>query len=396
MVIKLLFFYWRDTLNARTLVFMAGSLLLSIILMLIPLDADSGYNTVFSPVNLSIVDEDQSLLSHVLINQFAELEIVDQVYNESYSEARLRLDNNEILLVMIIPEGFYEQTRYGLDQSALTIYLNSKMPAETSMFIRILDNAAQGIVGIQAALYAYQEEISPLYENRQEFASAVETAAVNLAFKLMSRNSIISIDSTQKHNPTAHVISTLICLLAMIPALLIFSQIQQERKNGLHERLVLAGVQWWQAAISRVLSGLVWLAASFVPVFILLLDFYEDLTILSVFPAILLLFAITALICLFMAYTGKVNDLMLLAAWLVIMFLLVAGGSIYPWDLLPRWFQLAGQFSPVRWAHSILYSLLAGQQAKAESYLYLSIMLALGFVFSWPAYNQIRQDKAGN
>lgn len=392
MLIKLLYFYWRDAWNTRTLIYLIVTLFLSAVLYFLPLDLDSGYNTVFSPVNVSIVDEDKSLISHALISQFSALAIVENVYEDSYEQAQERLKDNQVLLVMFIPEGFYEQTRFGLDRSALTVYLNRQMPAETSMFVRILGSAADGVAGIQSALYAYQESILPLYAEQQSYVSAVEVAAINLAFKLMDRGSIVKIDSSENHNPTAHVVSTLICLLAMMSSLLLFMQVQQERKNGLHERFLLANVKWWQASAARVISGLAWLLTGFVPVFILLGHFYPEISLLIIALLVLFLYAITSLLCLFLAYSGRTNDLMLLVAWLGLLILLLLGGCIYPRQLLPDWFQVIGGFSPAYWTHLALYNLFAGLPLSEGPFIYLTVILVSTFFLSWPAFTKIRSN----
>lgn len=394
MLIKLLTFYWRDAWNARTVIFILSILLLSGILAFIPLDIDTGINTVFSPVNVSIVDDDRSLISHVLISQFSALAVVDNVYAETFEQAMDRLDRNEVLLVMVIPEGFYEQTRFALDRSALTVHLNAQMPAETSMFVRILNNASAGVVGIQSALYAYQEAITPLYTDQDNFFSAVEVAAINLAFKLMDRGSIVRIDTSSNHNPTAHVIGTLICLLTMMTSLLGFMQIQQERRDGLHERLILANVRWWQSTAARIVSGLFWLAAGLAPVFVLLHHFYPVLPFGLIGIIVLLLHLSTAALSTILAYMGKISDLLLPAAWLGILALLLLGGCIYPWPLLPGWIRTAGQLLPSYWAHSALYSLLAGQPLRQGTLFYLALFPAVIIPLSGPAFKRARPGRA--
>ena len=243
MFIKLFKFFWKDAFNIRSVSFLLALLIITVVIGLgLPTERDSS-TKLFEPVHLSVVDDDKSIISYTLIDQFKHLEVVGMIYVETLDEALIRLDTGETLLVLVIPAGFYEETRLGLDRSSLTVYLNEAMPAEATVFVRMLNNATASVEGIQSAIYAYQDTLGLVLDSPSEIAALVEAASVDLAFKLVGRKSILQVDESSQLDTVYFVISALSCLLAALTSLLILMQIRQTRESGLHERLLIAGAR---------------------------------------------------------------------------------------------------------------------------------------------------------
>lgn len=391
MVFRLLRLYWRETCNIRTLAFLVLMLLLSALLFGdLPVGKEGGSSNLYNPVRLSVVDEDNSLISYTLVDQFASLSIVDKVYVESLDEARQRLDANEILLIMVIPAGFYEQTTQGLERNSLTVYLNERMPAESVIFVRMLGNATGSVESIQSALFAFQDALRPLFTDDAAFASAADAAAVNMAFKLVGRKSILKINEEAKLNTAYYVVSALTCLLAMLTSLLVLLQLQQERRSGQHERLLLANVPWWQLMLAKQLIGLVWLAAGFAPILAGIFRYYPKAERWPVLLAVTLLYWITSALCLILGYLGRTSETLLLAVWLGLLGLLLIGGCIYPIQLLPDWLQRISILSPARWSFMLIYNALAGLEIRPQAIAALAVMVPVTAAGSWLAWRQAR------
>jgi ABC-2 type transport system permease protein len=376
MVFKLLRLYVRETWNSRTLAWLVLMLALTVLIGSGLPGNPANQSGFYQPVSLSVVDEDESLISYTLIDQFSGLSLVRNIYVEDLAAARKRLDTGEILLILVIPPGFYEQTTQGLERSSLTVYLNESMPAEATVFVRLLNNASGGIEAIQAALFAFQDELRLLIADPDQLFKTADAAAVDLAFKLVGRKSILKVNEEAKLDTTRYIISALASLLAMLTALLILLQVQQERRSGLHERLLLANIRWWQLLLAKQLVGLVWLAAGFAPLLAVLFRQYPSIEEWPILSAIILLYWVTSALCLILGYLGRTNETLLLAAWLGILALLLLGGCIYPLQLLPDWLQPVSILSPARWSYTVIYQALSGQRVQIYALGILAAMLA--------------------
>lgn len=374
---KLLILYWRESCSWRTAVFL-------LIMVLITFASFTGINqpaeqnlTVFTPVRISVVDEDRSLVSYAIVSQFAALPSVENVYTESLTEARARLDQNEVLLILVIPSDFYRDVVTRTDPARITVYLNDRMPAESAYFMRMLDNSAGSISAIQAALAVFQREAEPLLPDKKAFSRQSEAAALSMAFRLLDRESLIQIQPGNRLNTAWFIITALSCLFSVLPALLVLLMAQQERETGRHERLLIANVSWLHLHLAKILVGLLWLTASILPMLVILKRMLPQISLPVVLLAILLLYLIAALFCLTLAYRSRHTEALMLTAWLSLMAALLLGGSIYPDLLLPPLVSQAGMASPVHWTFRLIYEAIGGHVSLAMPLAVLSAELLL-------------------
>ena len=378
MFFKLLGLYLRETMNRHTVVFVALMLLITIFLAAGIQGSDESIN-IYDPVKLSVVDNDDSILSHSLISQFEAVEFVGSVYVDSLEMAQRRLDRDEVLLILVIPDQFYEQTVNGLLRDPLTVVLNDRMPAESTVFVRLLNNTKTSIEAMQASLFAGQDLIRPLYENEQDYLDKREFAMIDMAFRLLGRRTVVDVDNSGKLSTVSFIISALSSLLAMITALQALLQVSQERLRGMHERLLLGNVPWHQPVLGKQLVGLLWLAAGFAPLLALLAGFYPGIPIIRLALPLILLFWITAMLCQALGYLAKPAETTLLGAWLGILAILLLGGAIYPYQLLPGFLQQIAVISPVRWSYLALYGAL---ERDPFSWLPLTVLAGMSILSS--------------
>ena len=373
MFFKLLIYYWRDALNIRTIAFLATLLLLTVILAAGFPAAGIDEKSIFEPVDLSVVDEDNSIISYTVIDQFRSLDVVGTIYVESLEEALDRLSREETLLTLLIPAGFYEETRLGLDRSGMTVYFNEKMPVEAMVFRRMLNHAAASVVGIQSAIYAYQDAIMPLYDDPADVWIQAEAASVDLAFKLVARKSILDIKETSQLNEVDFVVSALSTLFAAITSLLVLMHIRYERQTGLHERFLTANVSLPAMTAARQVVWLIWLSAGLLPLLTVLSGFYPNMRYATLYAALVFAgLAFSGWIMAF-AYSTQLHESHMLAAWLLMLVLLLCGGCIYPHALLPDILQRTSFLSPARWSFLIVYNGLSGHAVDREHLFFLLI-----------------------
>lgn len=360
---NLVVFYARSTWSGRLLAFFSLMLLLSGFLLWSVPALSPDVSSIFPPVSFSVVDLDDSIFSRKLVEQLSDMSLVEQVYVDSLPDAQARLAANEVLIIIVVPEDFYELSMLSEERPPVIVYLNSRQPVETALFVRFMDNMASSIESVQSSFYSYANNLRPLYSAGEDAAyiRVLDKASVNVIFEVIGRRSVIDVDESAKLNTVHFVISSLVCLLTMQTSLLLLTQIQHERSSGIRERLLLAGVSWWQPVLARQITGMLWLAAGFTPLLVGLFSVFPDASRTSIILAVLLLYWITALLCQAIGYLGRPNDKVLLGAWLGIMALMLVGGCIYPEALLPPLLRAAGQLTPAYWAAQTVYQALNGQ-----------------------------------
>jgi hypothetical protein len=388
MLIKLFRLYLRESWNGHNLSFLVLMLLVSGLLFSNQLPIQPSQGQLFRPVSLSIVDDDKSLISYTLADQFADLSVVDQIYVESLESARQRLSQNDILLILVIPQGFYEATVQGGERPSLTVYLNEHMPTESGLFVRMLNNMAASITALQSAIFTYHDLALPLYSDPSQYNDISIQAGTNLVFKLVGRQSILAVDDRSKLGTVQFVVSSLLCVLAMLTGLLPLLGVQRERRHGLHERLVLAGIRWWQSILAKQTIGLLWLIAGFAPILAGLERFYPTMQFWPAVAAILLLYWITSLLAQGLAYLEPPGDIVILLAWMGLFLFLVLGGCIYPWELLPAWLQNIGLLSPARWSQQFIYQSMVKGAASIKAIYVLAAMVLAATLFSAAAWHR--------
>jgi len=372
------------------------ALLTSFILLGLPLLQDDSPR-VFDRISLSIVDDDQSLISALLSEQLADISLVDTIHLESLTRAQQRLAANEILLIIVIPSGYFEQARRGLERTPLTVHVNERMPAETAIFVRFLNNLADSVVAVQSAYYAFGEQLRPLYDDDQVYGRLMDATFLQLFLKLLGRKSFVSLTGEYQLKTTRYIISALLCLLALLTALINLFEVQRDRHNNLLDRLQAAGISWWQPFLARQLAGAVWLTAGLAPLLAGLFFLYEQLDQFAVIAAVTLLYWVGSALVQAWALVGPDNDSKVIGAWLVLFVLLLGGGCIYPLALLPDWLQPLSRLSPAYWAFSMIYGAFDGGQPAVAVWAVWAVLIGVSALPVWLSrrFRPVRRFREG-
>lgn len=355
MLRRLLAFYWRESCNVRTLAFLLVVVLLTLFSQSIVWYDDDGEAKLYEPLSISIVDLDESVISFVMRSQLQDLEAIGTIYQEDLEQARVRLARNEILMILVIPEHFYEQTISGQKRDSVQVYLNEQMPAESNLFARLLNHAVDSFTSVQATLYTYQEELRPLLPDDEQYRKYSDAATLDVAFRMIRRDSLVKLEEEVRMRQFWFVVASLTSLFAMLPALLVLMLVQQERLSGRHERLLVANVPWWKLHLAKVLIGFMWLMTGLLPLLFFVQQFLPQLRWQTLALAVIPLYFSTALLSLALAYRSRQTEATMLTAWLLILAFLLVGGGIYPRQLLPGWMLWTQPLSPAYWSFTQLY-----------------------------------------
>ena len=389
MLRRLLVYYWRESCNIKTAIFLLVVVLLTLFGRSLVWHNDEGEAKLFQPLSISIVDLDESVISYVIRTQMSELETIENVYLDDMDTAQKRLAANEVLMV-IEPEGFYEQAVSQDHRDSIKIWLNQQMPAEANLLARMLNHAADSISSIQATLHAYQEELRFVIEDDQQFQKYSEAATLDVAFKLIQRSSMLVIEQEARMRQVWFVAATLLSLFAMLPALLVLMLVQQEISSGQHARLLAANVPWWKLHLAKTIIGLIWLLAGLIPMALVSRDFIPQLKLWLVLAALVPLYLTTSFISIALAYRSHRTESVMLTAWMLLLAFLLFGGAIYPRQLLPEWMVTLQPVSPAYWSFSIIYDALYERALSVRTYILPLIITAFSAALSWLSWRRSR------
>lgn len=390
MLRKLLVYYWRESCNIKTAIFLLVVILLTLFGRSLVWHNDEGEAKLFQPLSISIVDLDESVISYVIRTQISELETIENVYMDDMETAQKRLAANEILMVIELPEGFYEQAISQDHRDSIKIWLNRQMPAEANLLARMLNHAADSISSIQATLHAYQEELRIVIEDDEMFQKYSEAATLDVAFKLIKRGSLLVIEQEARMRQVWFVAAALLSLFAMLPALLVLMLVQQEVNSGQHARLLAANVPWWKLHLSKTCIGLIWLVAGLIPMAFVSGEYMPQLNIWSALAALLPLYLSMSFLSIALAYRSRRSESVMLTAWMLLLAFMLVGGAIYPRQLLPEWMKSLQGISPVYWSFSIIYEALYERVIPTAVFLWPLVITAFSVILSWFSWRRSR------
>ncbi len=396
MFFHLILFHLRETLSVRTLAFFAAVLLLTLFIFSAMPSLTSGNDRISYDLSVSIVDPETSLVSQALASILGGMSGMGKVYREDMATAQKRLDNNEILMILRIPEGFFDSSQALEKRAPVTLYLNQRMPSETALFVRALRSVADSITGMQAAYMSFAQAIRPLYPNIDAYNRQLSETFSQVAVWALTRRAVLTENESSRMSTPYHVISSIICLLCMQTGLLLLVQAADERKNGIQCRLALSKTRWWASPIARQLVGLLWAGVSLTPLVIGLKIYYPQARLELLLTAIFSLYWVVGCMCQAAGYLSRKGGLALPGAWLAILVLFLLGGCIYPETLLPTVMKPLMPLSPAYFAYQTVYAGLQGGSLPPAAPLAFSVMAlisALFLGFAWQ--HSLRGGPAG-
>lgn len=397
MLLRLVLFHLRETLSIRTLAFFAAVLLMTAFVFAAMPSLTSSGDSISYDLSLSIVDPETSAVSEALSNIMSGMNGMGQVYHDDMETAQQRLASNEILIIVEIPEQFFDGAQTLIQRPPVTLWLNDRMPAETAIFVRALRSVADSISGMQAAYMSFAQAIRPLYQDQAAYDSQLEKTFSQVLVWALARRAVVTMNETARMSTPLHVISSLVSLLCMQTGLLLMAQAEDERKNGVIYRLALSKAPWFASPLARGFAGLLWVGISFAPLMAGLKIVYPQARLDVMLLAIFGLYLVTSTLCQAAGYLTSGGTLALPGAWLTILVMLLLGGCIYPPTLLPDIIKPLMPLSPAYHAYQTVYAGLQGKTVPAGAPMAFLLMAAASFIilgFSWRQGLRTRQRGA--
>ena len=310
--------------------------------------------------SIAIRDEDNTIMSQLLIAQMAEIEIFEYIYviensylgEESYLMENVDLANEEekqlldgVAALVTIPQDFFFAL-YDMRNYPIEIVLAENMPIETALFMSVITSVMDIISENQQTFWAvyslaYGDEAGGLDENILH--ELYQEASLFILNDILERQGVFTPERQLFDEATQQVVFLYGAILAFFVLLIplgILKTLSEEIKLGIVPRYIVAGGSLSGFIAAKAVAAFLLCVCLWLPLTILLFPFAKGLAFILfiiVFIAAFALFLFISLLAKEPAYAQVFGNILLL------LFLLL-GGSLYPFAILPEFLQL---FSPL-------------------------------------------------
>lgn len=292
-------------------------------------------------VDLKVLDNDQSTLSQALVEEMKE---------ENYAVAEIKLEEEKEARTLIIPEGFSQKILSGKKTELILEKLsNSDMEASQAAYANVLKAIIKILTKVVLIAPEDESELDNQYE-RTEIERLI-------TIKTEQGGQLESIPAGYNHSIPAVAVAFVIFTILMYGGIILL----QERRHGQLERIFLS-----PATFSTIIAGK-WLSR-------VILGMIQVILLLMVGRFIFKVYfgdSIPSIFLLFLFFCGTIAGMSILFGSLirkeeiiVILNILVAnlmaslGGCWWPLELVPSGIRKIGFIFPTGWAMDGLHKLI--------------------------------------
>ena len=324
---------------------------------------------------VSIIDEDETLMSKTLIRQMEEVELFSEVHKISREEISAELEKGSVGILRIPKDFFY--TAYRFQGEPVELILNEKRPTEAAILESVFTSVMQIMEKEQeTSLAVFHTAYGETLSAKQEEV-LYEKASERLLSAVLKRQLIFQDEEIKANLELAllmRIFSALLFLFLSFVSLSVISAVPEEEKKGIVARFrQMRGKGFY---LSKFLV-LLFLSLVFLALSLLLL--HETLSLSSeslLWFSIYYLFSLLSFYFFFWGIFSMIRDERLgkNLSICVIFLILLFSGRLFSAGKIP--FSIA-QFSPVSITALILEGLRRGYRGKA--------LLSFAYPLSVPA-----------
>lgn len=313
--------------------------------------------SIIDPVNLAIVDNEKSMMSKMLVSSFRENKAFSKFVNVKTlekKEAELKISQNELTVIVEIPQGFSKSIQY-VENYPITVTLNEAQPLKSTIFKNMMLSYGKYISSVQIgvnSLYSFMDEL-PL--TGTEIDNINNSVSVDLVLTALSRSAFFnyhSYESIPSTNSLEYFLIALIIMFYMYIGLSAGSSLLQEKAGGCIQRILGTPISTFKLIVSKFtaysLIASIYAILFTIPVALLTkVDLAGNFLLLIMFMIISIGFVIALSITL--AAFFKKQSAFILFGNLFIFIIALLGGSLIPLQLMPAAIQNLAKITPNYW-----------------------------------------------
>lgn len=344
--------------GARALVYAVLPVALMFLLMFYMggLAEGSGYTEPFS---VAVRDNDDTMMSHILITQLRNIPVFKEV-RAAGSASDEQLCGEGCAAVITIPKDFFYDL-YDMKDTDVRLLLNEDMPREAAMVKAAIGSVGGIIEENQKIYYAAarvrfgeldDEQLSGVYYEYSE-------ASLNGVLNRLDYFEISRLYADERQNTLLFFASGICSMLIMFIPLCILRNLYEEKELGMIARLTAAGGGVLQTVLAKFIAAF---AMTAVPVCAVLI-ITKTPNALALAPMLLILFTASFCLYLFLSLACRAAERAQLIGNMLMLLMLIVGGAILPFRLLPAAIQKLSAFSLPYYTSRCFYAASLGRGA---------------------------------
>lgn len=335
---------------------------------------------------LLMLDRENSTETRFLISQLRQTRIFENI-RVTYDETQVnRFVEEEYPAIVIIPENYTAKTATG-ENPPIEVLGNPNSPTQALLVKNLVANAASFVTSGQSALNIYFAVSKELGVPVDDLNETFEQKILNTLFLVMSRLNIfedVSLQGLSQVPITVYVACAILGLFIGFSTLPVMSLFSEEQSQRMWARYKSAKISTFSNLLSKFIISLALIFAQ-----LLVLLFFAQLTgikspfsftFYGSFIALLLVatFAFSGFAAFFSSFYSERFNPSFVGA-LILFFLALIGGCIFPLHLLPEIVAHIGKFSLF---HHLLMAFIAHfTQSTSTLYIHLLFLLLWGTLF---------------
>ena len=325
------------------------------------------------PFAIAVRDEDDTVMSKMLIQQLRAVALFDSVRSvKGGTDEEILTD--DCAAVITIPKDFFYDL-YDMQDTDVVITLRGSMPRESA----IVKSAVAALAGIleqnQRIYYAaarirygelHSREMNEVYYRYSE-------ASVNDALNRLEYFSIGSLYEDELQSRTIFFAAGICSVLILFVPLCVLRSLQEEREMGIHERFVSSGSSSLLLLAAKYLADLLLIAFSVAVLLIITRIPHAGkliLPLLCLTTVSFLLFYLIGMLC------GSTERAQLIGSVMLLLMLLL-GGAIFPYRLLPEKLQFAAAATVPYYVERVFYAVSLDRGISEIVRILLPVLIAI-------------------
>ncbi len=340
-------------------------------------------------VNIGIVDEEESFLSGMLIQNFEKNDQFSSLFSfirGSEDELLTLYNNNEMSAIVYIPKSFTDSLLY-YENTPLRMTLNPNFPLKNTVLESIMSSYSTYIKAVDVATYSLYNTLKTEGLGEVELDEVNDKFSLNMVMTALNRNTLFeykTIDTFPSSTSKDYFLYSIIILIILFTATSGSSLLSKELSDSCISRYKVSGHNMFQFVSSKVLVMTINIFLSLLP-FIAILKFLNKSLDVASF-SFMVAFIITVImfftsISLLLGIIFNKHEMNMLFSTLVTLLLGIIGGNFIPIQLMPKFIQDLSSFTPNYWVlKNFLY--INADTNFNTSILIVSIFISLTIVFS--------------
>ncbi len=336
-------------------------------------------------VSASIVDEDQSILGDMIALYFEDMRLIGAIHRDPLPRALERLRAGEILVVIHLPAGFMSESVTGTPKQPVELWFNPKMQPEAYQVGVLMDQHATAFDYLYSSIFGFQKLYVELGGEEDLSWEKATAHTLNIVMAYLDRNRFTADTDLFKVNVLVHALAGLLIIFSLLPAMGVLAATTRTRGTSFEDRLLVA-CGYGPLMTARLLAGLVWWALLVVPLLLALYSGGIAVSLVKMALLLLSLYLVTAFVMMALGRIKAPGISLFQVGWLILIFLLVMGGVLYPVSLFPVWLIRSARYTPVFPVMQTVYQALFAHSAIKGSELLVTLRplvpaLALALIF---------------